>query len=500
MLTRETVFEIHRLKDEGYSARRIAEKLKISRGSVRRYLKNPEKTLEPRKKRSSCLDPFKLFIDECLKEDPKVSAPVVLRMIKEKGYFGQISILGDYLKNKRGHIAPQKAFIRFESEPGEQCQVDWGHFDSITYGDTKRKLYALAVIESYSRMLYVEFTHSQNQETLHGCLWNAFHYFKGLPRTLVVDNMLTAVTERESKLVRFNAAFLDFLRPLHIVPKACNVRSPFEKGKIENSIKYLRNNFMPLKKFKNLADIQSQVLIWLDQIANTRVHQTTSQIPKDRLLKHPLKPLSALSSKPLEGLNPLVRKDYCIKFDTNFYTTPPWTISKRVTVKADQHTIWIYYKDKEICSYPRCWDRKKRIETEAHKQQVKKLERKQWESRDVALFASLGEEFRRYLELLPRSNLSLKKQISKLLILKDQYGVQSLSWAILKGLNGNAYGSDYIENILYQEMTPTCEHPPVKLKDETLNRLRLTEPTLIDYDAVILKKRHDHDRKTDHPK
>jgi transposase len=67
----------------------------------------------------------------------------------------------------RGQKKYRHAFIRFESPPGKQMQIDWGHFGSLRYEDTMRKLYALAVIECYSRMLYVEFTHSQKQEALH---------------------------------------------------------------------------------------------------------------------------------------------------------------------------------------------------------------------------------------------------------------------------------------------------------------------------------------------
>jgi len=122
-------------------------------------------------------------------------------------------------------------------------------------------------------------------------------------------------------------------------------------------------------------------------------------------------------------------------------------------------------------------------------EQVKKLKRRQWESKEIALFASLGEEFREYLEVLPNSNLSLKKQVLDLLNLKDQYGVNSLSWAILKALRFKAYGADYIENILNQEMIPINNHSPVKLKKEALNRIRLSEPSLNDYDAIALKRR-----------
>ena len=184
-----------------------------------------------------------------------------------------------------------------------------------------------------------------------------------------------------------------------------------------------------------------------------------------------------------------VYKDFSVKFDTNSYTTPPWTIGKKLILKADQYTVRIFHKEKQICSYSRCWERKKRIENPAHVEQVRKLRRKQWESREIAHFAALGDEFREYLEQLPNSNHPLKKQVITLLSLKDQYGVQSLSWAILKALKYKAYGADYIENILNQEMIPTANHAPVKLKNDALNRIRLSEPMLNDYDAIALKRR-----------
>ena len=489
MKSRQIVFDIHRLKDEGYSTRKIARLLGVGRNTVIRYLKHPEKVLSTRKKRLSKLDDYKPFILECLDLDSTVGAPVIFEKIKNQGYKGGITILRDYLKETRGRIKVKKAFLRLEARPGEEIQIDWGHFGSIEYGNTKRKLYALAAIESYSRMLYVEFTHSQKQEVLHSCLFNAFKYFGGTPETIRVDNMVTAVIDRQGRLIRFNDAFLDFLRPRHIIPKACNIRSPNEKGKIENSIKYLRGNFMPLRDFNDLTDLQTQVLDWLDQVANKRNHQTTGERPQDRFKSVGLRPLPPLIHEPMETESPLVHKDFAIKFDGNSYTTPFWTIGRKLTLKADQHTIWIYHKHKQICSYPRCWERKKRIENPTHVEQVKRLKRRQWESKEIAWFASLGDEFREYLEVLPNSHLSLKKQVLSLLSLKDQYGVKSLSWAILKALKYKAYGADYIENILNQEMIPITKHPPVKLKNEALNRLRLSEPTLNDYDAIALKRR-----------
>ena len=493
MIDKRTIFEIHRLKNLNWSERRIARELRLGRNTVNKYLENPEQSVSKKPRRSSKLDPHHDLVDQLLEQDPLVNAPVILQHLQQNGFDGKITIVRDYLQKIRGKIKHREPFIRFESPPGKQIQVDWGHFGSLRYGDTGRKLYALAVIESYSRMIYVEFTHSQKQEALHQCLLNAFKYFGGTPEEIVVDNMLTAVTEREGSLIRFNGAFLDFLRVFKIVPVACNVRSPHEKGKIENVIKYLRQNFWPLRSFADLRDVQTQVIEWLDTVANVRIHQTTGQRPRDRFSGVNPRALPELLPDCRETCQLLVHKDFAVRFYGNSYTTPPWTIGKRLTIKADQTTVTIYHRQKPVATHNRCWERKRRIEIPSHKEQVKKIQKKLWENREISLFASLGKEARDYLEALARARQPIKKNVSRLLSLKDEYGALSLIYAIKKAIDHKAYGADYIENILYQEMTPKNHHQPVKLKDQALNHIRLTEPSLAEYDAYILKRRHNND-------
>ena len=271
----------------------------------------------PKIRRTSNLYPYRDLIDQFLESYPYVKAPVVLQRLCENGFDGQISIVRDYLRKKRGKINNREAFIRFESPPGKQMQIDWGHFGSLTYGNSKRKLYAMAVVESYSRMLYVEFTHSQKQESLHRALLNAFEFFGGTPDEIVVDNMLTAVTERLGRVIRFNDAFLDFLRVFKIVPFACNVRAPHEKGKIERTIGYIRQNFWPLRTFMDQDDVQNQTNHWRDNIANVRVHQTTGEVPIDRFDKINLRPLPELLPDCREVCSLTVYKDFAVKFDAN---------------------------------------------------------------------------------------------------------------------------------------------------------------------------------------
>ncbi len=491
MLDKATLFEIHRLHHLNWSVRKIARTLRISRKTVMRHL-DPDRVCRKRLPRSGKLDAYREWIRQFLEQDPEVKAPVVRQRLMERGFTGGITIVRGYLHELRGPSKARTPFVRFESMPGEQFQIDWGHFGSLMYETTRRKLYALAVCEAYSRMLYVEFTHCQKQDTLHQCLLNAFSFFGGTPQTIVVDNMLTAVIERKGRVIRFNDRFLDFLKVFPITPIACNPGAPHEKGKIESGIKYLRSNFFPLRSFRDLADVNSQVKAWLAGVANVRVHSTTGQRPLERFENVRLASLPDLSdcryTSPL-----LVHKDFAVRFDGNTYTVPPWTIGKTLTLKADSQSVRLFHLEKEVAAHDRCYMRNQRIELPAHVLAVKKLKKRLWYNRDIAAFCSLGKEAVLFLDALIENRQPIQKSISRLLSLKDQYGSASLLWALDKAAKLKAFGADYIENILYQEMTPATQHPPVTLKDDALNRIRLTEPCLAEYDSLALKRNRRHD-------
>lgn len=493
MIDKSTIFEITRLHRLGWSGRKIARHLRVDRKTVKSYIESPCRQFEKPAARISKLQPYRETVEQWLQEDPEVHATVVLQRLREQGFAGQVTIVRDLLRKMRGSRKNRQAYIRFESPPGEQMQIDWGHFGSLVYANTGRKLYALAVIEAHSRMLYVEFTHSQKQHSLHQGLLNAFLFFGGTPREVVVDNMLTAVIERQGPMVRFNDAFLDFLRTFRIVPIACNPGAPHEKGKIEAAIKYIRRNFWPLRSFSSLDDVQSQVRQWLDTVANVRIHHGTGQRPDERFKANSLTPLPELLPDCKEVHQLKVHKDFAVRFDGNSYTAPPWTVGKKLTLKADAHTVTLYNGAKKVAIHRRCWQRHCRIETEAHAQQVKKLKKRLWRDRQVAALASLGEEARRYLQGMLDANAPIKKSVARILALKDEYGSGAIVAAIQKALVFNAYGAEYIENILYQEMTPQKNHRPVRLKNDDLNRIALTRPCLADYDAHVLKRRKDDD-------
>lgn len=495
MLDKRVIFAIHNYANQGYAKAKIAELLCLDRKTVVKYLLNPEQV---RKKviRSSLLDPFRVEIGELLRRDPRASAAVILQRLQAKGFTGKITILRDYLATVRPQ--QRRAFIRFETAPGEQCQVDWGHFGTIEYDTATRKLYCLTVTEGHSRMLYLEFSHSQSQQALHRGLWNAFTYFGGTPRELVHDNMLTAVIERDGAIVRYNSAFLDFLRQMKTAPRACNLASPQEKGKVEKGvIHYIRNNFWPLRTFTDLADLQRQADIWRDTVANVRVHATTGDKPLSRHQPSAMTPLPASLDLDLrDRATAKVHVDFSVRFDGNSYTVPPWAVGRQVSIAADYQKLTIYYKERAIANHQRSWQRKQRVESPHHRQEALKGNRRQWATAEVSAFASLGEDARTYLEALAKADIPLLKDVRKALSLKDRYGAQPLLDAIKQALAHQGIGANYIENILRQTARPTTNHPPVRLDNERLNRIRLEEPLLAEYDTFIMtrKMRAEHDQ------
>jgi len=488
MINQRDIFDIHRLANDGFSVRKIAATLGLDRQTVQKYLDNPTAQAAERARQSK-LDPFKDDIARMLEADPKVSAAVIRQRLQERGFDGGATIVRDYLHRVRPSVQAKVAFIRFESDPGVQCQIDWGHFGSVTYGHTQRKLYCLAVIECYSRLLYLEFTHSQRQETLHRGLLGAFHFFQGTPKELVHDNMLTAVIEHRGPVVRFNEQFLEFLRPFRINPIACNVNQPQEKGKVEKgAIHYIRHNFWPLRSFTNLDDLQAQANQWRDQVANRRVHRTTGFRPIERFDPKAMRPLPELLPDCRDAAVAKVHRDFAVQFDGNAYSAPPWAIGKTLAVKADHHRVTLYLKDKAIATHARCWGRNQRLEAPLHRQAAQQHRQRHWLSPEVAAFIALGDIAKTYLEQLATTQQPLQKSVKKLLDLKDDYGVQALLEALERASAHKAYGAHYIENILYQEMTPQRQHPPVRLKQDHLNQIRLDEPNLAEFDTFILKR------------
>jgi len=490
MMDKRMIFEIHKLHDLGMKERKIARTLNLSRPTVRKYLTDPDFTRAKAPVKAGKLDPYYDDIKRLLEGWPDASASVIKQRIEEKGYTGGITILRDYLQATRGLQKQPKAYTRFESRPGEQMQFDWGHFGSLSYGQTSRKLYCMAVLECHSRMLYVEFTHSQSQEAVMRTLLHAFVFFGGTPAELVHDNLKTAVIERVDNIIRFSENYLHFLRPFHIRPYPCGLGDASAKGKIEKGgIHYVRYNFWPCRTFTGLEDVNRQACRWRDQVANARIHGTTHEIPLRRFRPDALRPLPDTLPDVRDNGTGKVHTDCRFHFDGNAYSAPHWSVGWMVSIKADNQLVEASCKDKIIARHPRSWQRGAVIENPHHVKDLLLTRKKARQTRQQELLLSLGDPVERFLAGLADADKSLSYAMTRLLQLRDQYGAPALRQAMVAALSCNAFGVDYVENILLQNNRPVSNYPPVVLQDASLNELHMQEPDLLLYDAITLKKR-----------
>lgn len=114
MIDGQSIFEIHRLRNEGLSVRKISRLLKLNRETVVRYLNNPLRKASPRAKVSRKLDPFKEEITRLLELDPQASAVVIRQRIAARGYTGGITILREYLRALGRRAIERTAYIRLD--------------------------------------------------------------------------------------------------------------------------------------------------------------------------------------------------------------------------------------------------------------------------------------------------------------------------------------------------------------------------------------------------
>jgi transposase len=323
MLTNDQINDLHRLYwSEHWPIRKIERHLRMSWRTIKKYLDAPAQGPAQRQ-RESKLDPFKTTIAEWLEKDPSVTAAVIEQKLRPLGYRGGHTILREFVHTARPQSKSSRAFLRMEPPPGERFEVDWGHFGVLDYSGDKRKLYAFALVEAHSRMLYLEFTHSQTFETFVRCHVHAFTALGCVAREIAYDNLATAVAEHDGRLVRFLPRFLAFAREYGFYPKACNVAAGWEKGKVERAIGYARQSFWPLREFTDLPDVNRQARQWLAEVANQRLHRETRERPIDRFQANALRPLPVIPYDYRDKVEALVYKDLRLHFDGNRYCVPP---------------------------------------------------------------------------------------------------------------------------------------------------------------------------------
>ena len=340
--------DIRSERNSGLSYTEIARKHNIDPRTAKKYAQSQEKPVYKNRKGASMLDPYKDRIDMLLEED-NYSAVLILEKLHEWGCHCGYTIVKDYVALKKKELN-SKATVRFETVPGLQGQVDWGFFENykVYENGQYKKLYCFLMILGYSRNRYIEFVTDMSTDTLIRCHINAFRFFGGYPQEILYDNMKQVVIKRLMKQSdsTMNPQFEDFAGFYGFKPVLCRPYRGQTKGKIERTVRYVRENFMIGRRYRSLADLNSQAVAWCRKI-NDRVHGTTGRVPSQVLPEENLHPLKR--EYILDHLNTRrVEKDCLISYAGNKYSVPAEYIGKDVTVLVLENMLSVYHKGNRI--------------------------------------------------------------------------------------------------------------------------------------------------------
>jgi transposase len=290
MLRSQTVNTIHDFSQQGKTVQEIAQELSISRTTVRKYLKHPEAVIpKPRPSRSSKLDLFGEQIKRWVREDHCTNCEVLFERLQKQGYTGGISILKAYVHPLRPAVAGHAPVQRYETQPGEQVQFDWGEFVYEHEGKA-HKFYGFVAVLGYSRMRFVTFVKRCDTPTLIRCLMEAFEYFGGLTKIALTDRMKSVLLEMVENKPRWNPRFADFVVSIGVTARVCKAYTPQTKGKVERTVSHVKKSLWGGITFTDLDDLNRQAYAWCERI-NARIHRTTHARPIDRLVEEHLLPL-----------------------------------------------------------------------------------------------------------------------------------------------------------------------------------------------------------------
>jgi transposase len=319
---------------QGLNASQIAQEVALDRRTVAYWLTQDHFRPRTPRRHASKLDPFKPDIVRRLERHP-YSATQVFQRLREDGFAGSYELVKAYVRTVRPKRQP--AFLTLAFAPGECAQVAWGAFGTVPVGHTHRHLSFFVMVLCYSRMLYVEFTVSQTMEHFLACHQHAFDFFGGIPHTVMVDNLKSAVLKRAvGEAPVLNPKYLDFATHHGFTIAPCNVGKGNEKGRVENGVGYVKKNFLAGLAIPEFSALNPAARHWLDTVANVRVHGETREQPivlwqteRPALRPVPLHPFDIATVSQVRA-----SRQFRVTVETNRYSVPAQYAGHALTLKT----------------------------------------------------------------------------------------------------------------------------------------------------------------------
>lgn len=467
----------------------IAKQLNIHHSVVIRVLSQAGLPRLARPLHPSKLDPYLPFLQETLQKFPRLTASRLYAMVRERGYCGGPDHFRHLIALHRPRPSAE-AYLRLRTLPGEQAQVDWGHFGKLTIGRATWPLMAFVMVLSYSRRIFLHFFLDARMENFLRGHEAAFQSFGGVPRVLLYDNLKSAVLERQGDAIRFHPTLLAFAGHYRYEPRPVAVARGNEKGRVERAIRYVRDNFFAARTFADLDDLNTQASAWYLGPASDR------PCPEDRgrsvaevfLEEQPR--LLALPDNPFpteERVAVKAGKTPYVRFDRNDYSIPHDRVQRTLTVLATPDEVRIVEGADVIACHHRSYDQGAQIEDPAHIQTLVDHKRAARQHRGTDRLAAAVPQSRELLTQAAFKGDRLGPITATLLRLLDRYGADELAAAIDEALARGVPHPNAVRLVLERRREARNQPPPlgVPLPETVKAQDRPVRPhALADYDRL----------------
>ena len=444
----------------------IARQLGIHHSAVERILARNGARLPP-PARTTKVERYLPLIRETLERYPTLCATRLLEMCRARGYGGQITQLRAAVRRLRPRTHAV-AYLRLRTLPGEQAQVDWADFGAIQIGRARRKLMAFVMVLSWSRAVFVRFFHDARMPNFLAGHVHAFAFFGGVARVVLYDNLKSAVLERQGTAIRLNPMLVQLAAHYRYEPRPVAPFRGNEKGRVERTIRYLRESFFAGREYVDLDDLNAQVLDFCRGLAAARSwpHDHTRTVGSAYDEERPqLLPLPPEAFPCVERAAARVGKTPYVRFDRNDYSVPHTHVRKELVVVADEARVRIVDGVQVIAEHRRSYDAGALIEDEAH---VAALRRDKAAAREHGALPRLYRAVPRseeYLRALTDRGEPLARAVRALEEMLDAYGLVRLAAAIDDAL---ARGLVYLPAL----RKALQQHPAHRAPGELPERLR----------------------------
>jgi transposase len=352
---------IKNLATAGYSQRRIAQTLGISRKAVRRHLaadfskdtKAPtgsesvattgETSFQASStpvSRSLCADYQQPILE---KLEQGLTAQRIFQDLCEDGFAGKYSSVRRYVQ----HLSSKRElpFRRMEVEPGYELQVDYGTGAPCQDADGKTfRTHVFRAVLGHSRKGYSEAVRRLTTESFIRSLENAFWALGGVPQVVVFDNAKAVVSQADWYDPELNPKIVEFCKHYGFVLLPTRPRTPRHKGKVERGVGYAKSNALKGRAFASLAAQNEHLTQWERNVADTRIHGTTKKHVREQFEKierAALRPLPQERFPYYEEGQRRVSRDGHIEIKRSFYSAPPEYLGSQVWVRWNDQTIRI---------------------------------------------------------------------------------------------------------------------------------------------------------------